>query len=110
MKQFIVDFIAQFTLSSTYTQVGLFVCSDYMALETPLGTFTQEGLVQVLDYIDQDASTQVILNTYVYRFELQNISNLQLSSINLLKLFNATILLSSICKTFDLICHIERVI
>jgi hypothetical protein len=81
-----------------------------MALETPLGTFTQEGLAQVLEYIDQDVSTQVVLNLYVYRFESQNISNLQLSSINLLWISNAENWLSSICKTFDLICDIERVI
>lgn len=65
MKQFSLDFTKQFTLSSIYTQVALFVFSNYVMIESPLGEFTQDQLQQVLQQVSVHASSEVLLDLYV---------------------------------------------
>jgi hypothetical protein len=52
MKDFLLNFTAQFTLTSVYTQVSLFVAADSIIVESELIYTQQSTLIAILQQIN----------------------------------------------------------
>ncbi len=52
MKEFLLNFTAQFTLTSVYTQVSLFVAADSIIVESELIYTQQSTLIAILQQIN----------------------------------------------------------
>ncbi len=56
MKEFLLNFTAQFTLTSVYTQVSLIVAADSIIVESELIYTQQSTLIAILQQINVEDS------------------------------------------------------